>query len=97
MDRIDATFDVQDVFHITGRSDTYVAGKIKDGIVRAGMSAKVPVAGGAFMVAKIKSIESVRDLSGRSNVALALDTPKEEVRGLWKDLCRRGDILTLQP
>lgn len=90
-----ATFKVQDVFHITGRTNTYLAGKIESGEVRAGMSVKVLVDGGLFMFAKISSIESVRDLSGRSNVALAIDTPEEEVRETWKALCRAGDILAI--
>lgn len=91
-----ASFEVQDVFHITGRTETYLVGKIQAGVVRAGMHAKILVDGGLFMVAKVKSIELVRDLSRRSDVALAIDTPEEEVRTLWKALCRCGDIIAIE-
>jgi hypothetical protein len=91
-----ATFEVQDVFHITGRTDTYLAGKIRTGVVRAGMHATVLIDGGLFMFAVVKSIELVRDLKRRSDVALALDTPEEEVRMLWKELCRSGDIISIE-
>jgi hypothetical protein len=57
---------------------------------------KIRVEGGLFMVAKINSIEDVRDTTGESNLALALNTPEEDVRYLWKELCRAGDVITLK-
>ena len=68
----------------------------RDGVVFPGMCAKIPVDSRLFMFAKIRSIEFVRDLSRKSNVALALETPEAVVRELWKALCRTGDILILE-
>ena len=90
------TFEVVDVFHITGRADTFLAGKIKTGAVRAGMWPKVLIGGGLYMRAKIKSMEFIDYPRGRNNIALALDTPEEEVREAWKALCRNGDIITIE-
>ena len=53
----EATFEIQKVYFITGRSDTFVAGRIKEGQVRIGMCAKALADGGLSMVARIKSIE----------------------------------------
>ena len=90
-----ATFKVQDVFHITGRTNTYLTGKIETGEVRAGMSVKMLVDRDAFMSSRITAIELVRDVSGKSNVALVLDTPNEVIRAAWKDLHQPGEILAV--
>lgn len=90
-----ATFKVQDVFHITGRTNTYLAGKIETGEVRPGMCIKMLVDRDAYMSSRITAIELVRDLSRRSNVALVLDTPNEVIRAAWKDLYHPGEILAV--
>jgi hypothetical protein len=92
-----ATFAVQDVVHITGRTHTFVLGKITDGEVRAGMRAQLSLPGGAFLSARVLGIGFVRDLSRRSDVSLELDTPEEEVRARWKALCQMGALLAIDP
>jgi hypothetical protein len=97
MNATDTTFEVEAVYFIPGRSDTYVAGKIKSGTVCVGMHALVLVDGGLSMYAPIKSIGTVRTVDSRSGVvALALDTPTEEVRDAWKALCRSGDLIKIE-
>ena len=92
-----ALYEIEHVQHVTGRPETYLLGKIKEGTIRPGMNAKVLLDGGLFMCARIKSVERlVRDSGGRSDLALALDTPDEDVRQLWKDLCRSGDEIAIE-
>jgi hypothetical protein len=90
-----ATFAVQDVVHITGRTQTFVLGKITDGVVRVGMRAQLSLPDGAFLSAVVHDIGLVRDASRRSDVSLALDTPEEEVRARWKGLCQSGATLAI--
>jgi hypothetical protein len=90
-----ATFAVQDVVHIAGRTHTFVLGKITAGEVCAGMRARLSLPDGAFLSASVRDIGFVRDLSRRSDVSLALDTPEEEVRAQWKALCQKGTLLTI--
>ncbi len=92
-----ATFAVQDVVQITGRTHTFVLGKITDGEVRAGMRAQLSLPDGAFLSASVRDIGFVRDFNRRSDVTLALDTPEEEVRARWKALCQTGALLAIDP
>jgi hypothetical protein len=66
-------------------------GKIVSGTVRAGMCVSVPLNTGLTLVTKIKSIELVRDTTKKTDVALALETPDEDLRNLWKGICAPGE------
>ena len=91
-----ATFEVHSVFFLTGRKVTVLGGLIKDGSVKAGMKASVLVDGGLYMIATIKSVESIKAESEKCNVGLILNTPEEETRSAWKALCLPGDIITIE-
>jgi hypothetical protein len=92
-----AKSSVQDVLHITGRTHTYVLGKITEGEIRAGMKADLSLTDGAFLSARVIDIGVIRDLSRRSDVALGLETPEEEARARWKSLCQTGAVLAIDP
>lgn len=87
----EALFEFHHALSITGRSETYFVGKILSGTVKPGMCVSVPLNTGLTLVAKIKGIELVRDTTKKSDVALALETPDEDLRGLWKDICAPGE------
>jgi len=91
-----ATFEVHNVFRIPGRSETYVAGTVKSGEIRVGMLARFALRGAPALLATIRSVERIRDSDGRSNLALALDTPEDGTRTSWKDCCRCGDLLSIE-
>ena len=97
MTSVSATFEVQDLFTLPDRFDTFVAGKVISGVVQEGMLVSILIDGGAFWTLTIKSVESVRTVDGRADVALALDTSNEEAQIWFKGLCAKGDILVLQP
>lgn len=91
-----ATFEVQEILHLAGKSDTYLVGKIRTGLVRAGMHAKISRTDEPLMSARINGIELVRDLSQKSDCALALDTPEAEARAAWKRICRKGAVIPIE-
>jgi len=91
----DSKFKVNSVFHIPGRPETFIAGSIQEGTIQSGMQAKVLVDGELYMVADIKSLESIRD-AHRSDLVLALDTPEMDTQELWTTLCCAGDTIDIQ-
>ena len=93
MGTANATFEVRDVFCISGRPQTFVSGKIRDGVVRIGMFANASSEGGAPFSARICGIEHVR-VAGESGVlSLVLETPHEGDRQRWKSGCHSGNLL----
>ena len=91
-----AKFRVHETFHITGRQATYISGKIRSGTVKKGMKALVWLGSGLFLEATVCDISPIRDTSGESDIALGLEAPDDETRELWKELCRKGDTISIK-
>jgi hypothetical protein len=90
-----ATFEIRDVISVPGRTDTFVTGVIKGGVVKAGMFAKGASPNGAVLIARVKGVEHVGHSTEKDIVALALDTPEKGGLELWRNHSRSGDLLTI--
>jgi hypothetical protein len=90
-----ATFSVQDVVQITGRTSTCVVGRIIAGEIRRGMNAKLSLPDGGSLVARVCGIGAVYGRSHIDNISLLIETPVEDARVRWKAQCQCGVLLTI--
>jgi len=80
---------VRDLVDIHGESGVCVIGEIMSGSVREGMQVCASL-GTITVVATIKRVESLRGAAAGDEISISLDTPDEETREFWKELCRPG-------
>src|SRR5580765_4453416 len=82
---------VRDSVEVAAESELRVIGELRSGNVRAGMKACVSL-GTISIVATIKRVEFPGGASG-DEISIEIDTPDEETRKLWKDLCCPSHII----
>ena len=76
---------VRDSVEVAAESELRVVGELRSGNVRAGMQACVSF-GNFSVVTMIKRVEFFAGRSG-DEISIILDTPDEETRKFWKELC----------
>lgn len=82
---------VRDSVEVAAESEVRLVGEIRSGSVRVGMLACISF-GGFSVVATIKRVEPLRASVG-DETSIALDTPDEQTREFWKDICRPGNFI----
>lgn len=82
---------VRDSVEVAEESELRVVGELRSGSVRAGMQACVSL-GSFSVVATIKRVEFPGGPSG-DEISIVLDTPDEETRQFWKELCRPSHFI----
>jgi GTPase len=87
-----AYFEITGVFQITGRG-VVLAGQIRSGVVRAGMQVQLPLDSGFTITSTVKSVEFVDGPGRLADVGLILNEESPELRSLWMQACRAGEVV----
>lgn len=89
-------FEVSDVFCLDSQNSIVLVGDIQGGEINIGMLASTWVDSELYMVAEISAVEFIDGPEKNSRIGLVLDTPEQEVRELWLELCKRGDVIKIE-
>ena len=83
---------VRDSIEVAAESEVRLTGELRSGSVRPGMQACRSF-GTFFVTARVKHVESLRGASVDEEISIAIDTPDQQTRKLWKEFCRPGDFI----
>lgn len=91
-----ARFEVREIFRFTARRKVVVAGRVIDGIARAGQTINFKAPDGLSWSARIASIEVVdRIFSGQSLIGLLCNEQDPREAELCTQLCPPGTVVEL--
>ena len=90
-----ARFEVREVLRFTARRKVVLAGRVLEGIARAGQTINFKVPDGLSWSARIASVEFVDRLFSESLIGLLCDERDPREATLYAELCPAGTVVEL--